>query len=93
MGYVLATKQLINEKMKVGFMYRESPDNESDSGWRFFVGNESVEYVNNPDNVGIYDIDTIINLDKDVVPLLSAPCGSSFERNDDGHFVATEKSK
>lgn len=80
MGFALAPKQLVNNRLKVRFMYREQPDNESDSGWRFFSGFESDEYVNNPDNIGLYDINTIVAIDSDVVPLLKSPIGSAFER-------------
>lgn len=80
MGFAFAPKQLVNNRLKVRFMYREQPDNESDSGWRFFSGFESDEYVNNPDNIGLYDINTIVAIDSDVVPLLKSPIGSAFER-------------
>lgn len=80
MGFALAPKQLVDNKLKVRFMYREAPDNEYDSGWRFFTGFETDEYVNNPDNIGLYDITTIIQIDKDIVPYLNSPEGSAFER-------------
>ena len=57
------TKRLVEENSKIGFAYREKPDNENDSGWRFFVGNESQEYVDNPDNLLLYSIEDIIKLD------------------------------
>jgi hypothetical protein len=34
-----------------GFVYREDPDNEHDSGWRALVGDESEEEVDDPENV------------------------------------------
>lgn len=58
-GYALAPKLLVDNKLKVRFMYREEPDDASDSGWRFFSGDESYEYVNNPKNIGLYSIETI----------------------------------
>lgn len=79
-GYALAPKRLVNHKLKVRFMYREEPDNASDSGWRFFSGDESDEYVNNPDNIGLYDIGTISQIDPDIIPLLSNDVGIVFER-------------
>lgn len=82
MGFALAPKQLVDNKMKVRFMYREAPDNESDSGWRFFSGSETDEYVNNPDNIGLYDVSTIADIDPDVIPLLNNPFGCAFERED-----------
>lgn len=43
-------------------MYREDSDN-SDNGWRFFSGEENNEDVNNSENIGIYDIETISRID------------------------------
>lgn len=80
-GFVLATRMLVDEKKKVRYMYREKPDNPQDSGWRFFCGDETDEYVQNPDNLGVYDINSIIQLDGDVVPYLSALPGHAFERD------------
>ena len=91
MGFALAPKQLVDNKLKVRFMYRESPDNEQDSGWRFFSGFESDEYVNNPDNIGLYDVNTIAAIDPDVVPFLTSPAGSAFERESSKlPFIASE---
>lgn len=82
LGYALAPKVLVNSKLRVRFMYREAPDNDSDSGWRFFSGDETDEYVNNPDNIGLYDVSTIVQIDPDIAPYLNAPAGSAFERED-----------
>ena len=97
-GYVLATKLLVNRKLPVRFMYREEGE-KGDSGWRFFAGIEKQEYVDDPDNIGIYDIQTILDIDESVAPYLSALTGSvferkgisgPFERNDDFGFSAEE---
>lgn len=90
-GYVLAPKQMVEKKMAVGFMYRETPDHSQDSGWRFFSGTESDEYVNDPDNIGIYDVRTIIKIDPSIKPYLSNRVGSAFERSENGNsFVAVD---
>lgn len=66
----------------VGYMYRERADGDfSDSGWRFFSGLESDEYANEPDNIAIYDVNTIANYDPAIIPLLDAPTGSAFARD------------
>lgn len=82
-GHVLASKQLVENQMKVCFMYRESPDNSSDSGWRFFSGHEDDKYLQNPDNIGLYDIKTIAETDPDIIPFLDRPIGAVFTRKDD----------
>ena len=38
------TKDIFINKKKIKFMYHEQPDNEFDSGWRFFSGDETQEY-------------------------------------------------
>lgn len=81
MGYAFAPKKLVEEKQKIRFMYRENPDNESDSGWRFFSGDETDEYVNNPDNIALYDVNTIAEIDPDIIPFMDSPVDSAFERN------------
>ena len=63
-------------------MYREQPDNDIDSGWRFMTGTESDAYMNDPQNHGVYDVNTIANYDPDVVPLLDAAIGSAFQRQE-----------
>src|SRR5206468_248663 len=87
-GSCLASDHITVEGRPVGFMYREEPDTEFDSGWRFLSGLETDAYVNDLANVGLYDVNTIANYDRDIIPLLDAPPGSAFERDDDGRFVS-----
>jgi len=88
-GYVLATKMLVDNKRKVRFMYREK-GKVGDSGWRFFCGDENQAYTDNPDNIAIYDINTIIAIDKSIVPYLNSAAGAAYEREDENAvFVAS----
>lgn len=80
MGACFATDMITVEGKPVRFMYREHPDNEIDSGWRFMSGYESDEYMENPDNHGIYDVNTIANYDPTIVPFLDAEVGLAFEK-------------
>ena len=90
-GYALAPKKLVENKLKVTFMYREEPDDTADSGWRFFSGDENDEYVNDPENIGLYDIETISRIDPDIIPLLSSDIGTVFERkSEEEPFHATK---
>ena len=82
-GYIMTTKMLIEGKRKVRFMYREEPINEQDSGWQFLCGDEKQNYIENPDNIKICDIQTIMGLDKSIIPYLSAIVGSAYERKDE----------
>lgn len=90
-GGCFATDMITVEGLPVGFMYREEPDDVIDSGWRFMSGHESQDYVDDPDNLAIYDVNTIANYDADIVPFLDAPVGSAFERVDGtGEFVEVD---
>ena len=82
-GYVTATKMLVEGKRRVRFMYREKPDNPKSSGWNFFCGDEDDEYVSDPDNIAIYDINTILDIDPSIAPYLDSRYGVALEREDE----------
>lgn len=82
MGACMATDRITVDGFKIGFMYREEPYDEIDSGWRFFSGTENQEYIDNPDNTMIYDVNTIANYDKAIIPYLNLPIGTELERNE-----------
>ena len=86
-GACFATDMVTVENLGVGYMYREEPNDETDSGWRFFSGSESQEYVDESNNTMIYDVNTIANYSPDIVPLLSAPVGWVFERDNGGQLT------
>jgi hypothetical protein len=69
-GGCMATDMITVEGHKVGYMYREQSDFPEDSGWRFFSGKESEEYLEDAEH----------NYDEGIIPLLDAPIGSAFER-------------
>lgn len=80
-GAGFATDHIMVRGHKVGFMYREQPDNDIDSGWRFTSGLETEEEMDDPDLIGVYDVNTIANYDAEIIPLLKSPVGSAFARD------------
>jgi hypothetical protein len=87
-GSCIATDHITVDGHRVSYMYREHTDENGDSGWRFFSGLESDEYVNDPANLEIYNVNTIANYDPEIIPLLSAPFGAAFARDErTGRFV------
>ncbi len=87
-GSCLATDRIVVGGEKVGYFYRDMPSSEYDSGWRFFAGDESQEYVDDATNLGLYDVNTVANYDPQIIPFLESPEGSAFERSSSGAFVA-----
>ena len=82
----IATNRITVEGCKVGYCYREEPDGGWDSGWCFTAGDESEAYMDDPNNAGIYKLNTICNDDPDIIPLLHTPAPCTFERDENGVF-------
>jgi hypothetical protein len=80
LGTCIATAKITADALPVRFMYREAPIGEADSGWRFLSGFETDAYMENAKNQGAFDVNLIANSDPTIIPLLSAPIGSAFEK-------------
>ena len=88
-GRCFATDLITVDGQRVGYMYREEPTDADDSGWRFFAGSESQEYMDDAGNLELYDVNTIANYDPEIIPFLDAPVGTAYERaRGSGPFVA-----
>lgn len=86
-GSCIASDQIPVDGKPVGYMYRESPDHTHDSGWRFLSGEESQEYLDQSENLAMYDVNTIANYDPAIVKYLGAPIGSAYGRDNSGTFL------
>ena len=89
-GFVLASKKLMEPGSRVGYMYHEDGDAPDDSGWRFFVGDETDEYVNNPDNISVYDIRSILEIDNSILDVIGTAKNGQWEKTEDGAFAKIE---
>ena len=79
-GGCFVTDKISVDNRLVGYMYREEGGHELDNGWRFFSGDETQEYVDDPENTQIFDTNTIVNHDPAILPYLDYPVGSELER-------------
>ena len=90
-GACLATDLITVDGHEVGYMYREKMHEQGDSGWRFFAGSETQQYLDQSTHTSVYDVNTIANYDPQIIPFLNSPVGSAFERQAPrGAFVPTE---
>lgn len=65
----------------VGYICRQEPAPEYadvDSGWRFFAGDESDEYLDDPEHTKIMTLDSVCNLWPEVMGFLYAKVGRKF---------------
>ena len=75
---------------QVRWAYREEPDNDGDSGWRLFAGDESQEYVEDPANARVCNVYWLVDRDPTLFQLFQAELGAAFERLPGEPFVRVE---
>lgn len=84
----IVSDMISKEGWKVGYMFRDEPlENQPDSGWHFFKGNESDAYSSDVENFHVFALNTVCNYDPDIIPYLSLPVGTHLIRAEDGKFV------
>lgn len=93
----LIPNKILYENAAINFLYRESPMEKSenhkydDSGWRIFTGNESDDFLNNPENLSFVSLGAVLSKDDSFVHLLDAPIGACYQRNEQGGFDKVEQ--
>lgn len=88
------SNKITKEGFKVGYMYREQPDEGvPDSGWRFMSGNEDDRYMNNSNNFHMLTLNTVCNYDRDIISYLKSKVGSAYIRTGNDTFEIDDGSK
>lgn len=82
---IVSTK-ITKEGYKVGYMVRDNPRNNMDSGWQFLAGNEDEDYLNNVKNIELLPVAYICNLDSDIEKYIDSPVGAEFIRVSSSEF-------
>jgi hypothetical protein len=82
------TNRVLRDGAKAGYLYREAPDREDDSGWRITANDESDEYMDNASNCAYVSLGAVLSNDDSFIELLDSPEGSAFVRDaSSGRFV------
>lgn len=90
LGGCIASDRIVVDGAPVGYMHRGAPVDELDSGWQFLAGDEDGAYMADLQRHGVYDVNTIVNYDPDILPFLDEPIGSTFQRASDGKLRAID---
>ncbi len=64
--------------LKVAYMYREEAQSSDESGWVFLSGKEGDDYIEDPENLGFYEVNVIANYDAGHHCSLKCACGKSL---------------
>ena len=96
-GEFCAASRLITEQgCRVAYMRRFLIEREmghdlrSDSGWLFMSGRETGEYLSDPTNIEVCRLNTICNIDSDIIPFLTLPYNTIVVRRADGKLRVEE---
>ena len=84
------TNNVLYDGEAVGYLYREDPDHEDDSGWRMNTGKESDEYMEDLNNISYVSLGAVLSQDDSVIHLLDREVGCAFARDEYGQFVELE---
>lgn len=85
------TNRILKDRQRVGYLYREPPDEERDSGWRFTANDESDAYMEDTDNIAYVSLGAVLSHDDAFLKLLGEPEGSAFALDPrTGNFVRLE---
>ena len=67
---VFVSRRSHEQDLRPGYVYREAPDDDRDSGWRALVGDESAEEVDDPDNVLLQALGFLLDRWPELRPVL-----------------------
>jgi hypothetical protein len=79
--FALCSSVVVGPKRKaVLFAYRQEPDNDQDSGWRFLRGDESEAFLADASHCLVCPLDLVFTMDASLEALVSGPVGSAWKR-------------
>jgi hypothetical protein len=81
------TNRVLKDGAPVGYLYREMPDQQDDSGWRITAGDETDEYMDDSPNSAYVSLGAVLSKDDSFRHLLETCSPCAFVRNGEtGHF-------
>lgn len=84
----VVSKEVAEKNRPAGYLYREEPSREQDSGWRITAGDEPQAYMDDARNHALMPLRDLISRDRGLEKVFQQPIQTAFERGDDGRFVA-----
>ena len=86
----LISRKVAEEGAGIGYVIRDEWVGK-DSGWRFYSGDEDALFFMEPDHMIWASLKEIADAYPELEPLLNAPAGSEYRRDQDGIFRPAEK--
>lgn len=92
-GSCIVTKSLLNGESSFRWLFREEPLNNIDTGWMAFGDSDNDEYVNDPKNLSVVDLNTLINIEPTILNVYEMPIGTDLifiEEDGEKYFINTK---
>ena len=89
-GSCIVTKSILNGETKFRWLFREEPLNNIDTGWMAFGDSDNDEYVNDPKNLSVVDLNTLINIEPTILNVYEMPIGTDLifiEEDGEKYFI------
>lgn len=82
---------VLDDNRTVGYMSRDEPLDDQDSGWSFMAGIEDETYTDDPQNGALALVSEVCRMDPAVWKFIDAPVGSGFIRISPEEFISWEE--
>ena len=93
MGGSIVSRNILENKGRIKWCFREKPVNQVDNGWRFLSEIDTDEFLGNASNMVICSWGTILEIEPAVLPIFDMPVGTELTLVYEGKrkfFVRTE---
>ena len=89
-GSCIVTKSLLNGESNFRWLFREEPLDNIDTGWLAFGDSDNDDYVNDPKNLTVVDLNTLINIEPTILNVYEMPVGTDLifiEEDGEKYFI------
>ena len=89
-GSCIVTKSILNGETKFRWLFREEPLDNIDTGWMAFGDSDNDDYVNDPKNLTVVDLNTLINIEPTILNVYEMPVGTDLifiEEDGEKYFI------
>ena len=89
-GSCIVTKSLLNGESNFRWLFREEPLDNIDTGWLAFGDSDNDDYVNDPKNLSVVDLNTLINIEPTILNVYEMPVGTDLifiEEDGEKYFI------
>ncbi len=84
MGGSIVSRNILEQKGRIKWCFRENPVNPLDNGWRFLSEIDTDEFLSDSTNMVVCDWGTVIEIEPAVISIFNLPIGTELIIEYDG---------